>query len=201
MPSVSACSMAVAPSADPIKSRHLRPEDHQPLSRQAANRDRRYAPSRIPSFAAISVINDNYQDIQQDILQTFIDRGHLRKLGEPTVLPGGKRLPGLKLDHPRQLALMHALVRFAHVAAGSTFTTAELYPDVIDALGCSTSDYSLASLATTCRSSEPRLSSKTAALTQIPPPAMWLFGLARLPQALRAHLCSAHRRTASPCSR
>jgi hypothetical protein len=94
----------------------------------------------------LSVIIDNYQNVQQDILETFIDRGQLRKLAEPTVLSSGKRIPGLKLDHPRQLALMHALVRFAHVAAGSTFTTAELYPDVIDALGCSTSDYSLASL-------------------------------------------------------
>jgi hypothetical protein len=43
------------------------------------------------------------------------------------VLPSGKRIPGLKLDHARQLALMHALVCFAHIAAGNTFTTAELY--------------------------------------------------------------------------
>ena len=41
---------------------------------------------------------------------------------------------------------MHALVRFAHLAAGSTFTTAEVYPHVIDALGCNISEYSLASL-------------------------------------------------------
>jgi hypothetical protein len=41
---------------------------------------------------------------------------------------------------------MHALVRFAHIAAGSTFTTAELYPQVLDTLGCSSSNYSLASL-------------------------------------------------------
>ena len=59
---------------------------------------------------------------------TFVDRGQLRKLTEPTVLPSGKRIPGLRLDHPRQLALMHALVRFTHIAAGGTFTTAELYP-------------------------------------------------------------------------
>lgn len=94
----------------------------------------------------LSAINDNYQNLQQDILETFIDRGQLRKLAQPSILPGGKRVPGLKLDHPRQLALMHALVRFAHVAAGATFSTVELYPDVIDALGCSTSAYSLASL-------------------------------------------------------
>ena len=41
---------------------------------------------------------------------------------------------------------MHALVRFAHVAAGSSFTTAEIHPYVAEALGCSISSYSLASL-------------------------------------------------------
>jgi hypothetical protein len=60
---------------------------------------------------ALSAINDNYLDVQQDILETFIDRGELRKLAEPTITPAGKRIPGRKLDHPRQLALMHALVR------------------------------------------------------------------------------------------
>jgi hypothetical protein len=94
----------------------------------------------------LSAINDNYQNIQQDILETFIDRGQLRKLAEPTLFANGKRIPGLKLDHPRQMALMHALVRFANVAAGSTFTTAEIYPYVVEVLGCSTSTYSLASL-------------------------------------------------------
>ena len=63
-----------------------------------------------------------------------------------TVLPSGKRIPGLKLDHPRQLALMHALVCFAHIAAGNTFTTAELYPYVLAALQMSAAQYSLASL-------------------------------------------------------
>jgi hypothetical protein len=94
----------------------------------------------------LSVINDNYQNVQQDILGTFVDRGQLRKLAAPTVLANGKRVPGLKLDHPRQLALMHALVRFTHLAAGSTFTTAELHPYVAEALGASIPDYSLASL-------------------------------------------------------
>ena len=49
----------------------------------------------------MSEIIDNYHNVQQDILETFVDRGQLRKLAEPTVLPGGKRIPGLKLDHPR----------------------------------------------------------------------------------------------------
>jgi hypothetical protein len=95
---------------------------------------------------ALSAINDNYLNVQQDILETFVDRGQLRKLAEPTITPTGKRIPGLKLDHPRQLALMHALVRFAHVAAGNTFTTAEIHPAVIEALGCAPEHYTLASL-------------------------------------------------------
>lgn len=94
----------------------------------------------------LSAIDDNYRNVQQDILETFIDRGYLRKLAEPTTLHCGERIPGLNLDDPGQLALMHALVRFAHVAGNPTFTTAEVFPQVIEALGCATAEYSLASL-------------------------------------------------------
>jgi hypothetical protein len=94
----------------------------------------------------LSSIVDNYLNIQQDILETFVDRGQLRQLSQPTLLPNGKRIPGLKLDHPRQLALMHALLRFSHIAAESTFTTAELHPQTAEALGCSTADYRLSAL-------------------------------------------------------
>jgi hypothetical protein len=94
----------------------------------------------------MSSIVDRYHDVQQDILETFVDRGQLRKLAEPTVLPSGKRVPGLKLDHPRQLALMHALVRFAPIATASTFTTQQIYPYALEALGTSADKYSLASL-------------------------------------------------------
>jgi hypothetical protein len=41
---------------------------------------------------------------------------------------------------------MHALLRFSHIAAESTFTTPELHPQTADALGCSTADYRLSSL-------------------------------------------------------
>ena len=95
---------------------------------------------------SMSSVIDNYHNVQQDILETFIDRGQLRKLAAPTVLPNGKRIPGLKLDHPRQLALMHSLVRFSHIAAQSTFTTSEIYADTVAALGVSEKDYRLASL-------------------------------------------------------
>jgi hypothetical protein len=80
-------------------------------------------------------ITTRYQEVQQDILETFLDRGELRRLAEPTVLANGKRTPGLKLDHPRQLAVMSSLVRFSHVAAGDTFNTTELQAGVAEALG------------------------------------------------------------------
>jgi hypothetical protein len=99
-----------------------------------------------PLRQRMSEIIDHYHDAQQDILETFIDRGQLQKLAASTALTNGKRIPGLKLDHPRQLAVMHALVRYANIAAGSTFTTADLYPPVLDALGLPQSQYSLASL-------------------------------------------------------
>ena len=35
----------------------------------------------------LATICDNYLTVQQDILETFVDRGQLRKLTEPTVLP------------------------------------------------------------------------------------------------------------------
>jgi len=94
----------------------------------------------------MAAVIDNYLDVQQDILETFVDRGQLRKLTKPTLTPTGKRVPGLKLDNPRQLALMHALVRFAQIPAARTFSTAEVYPHAVAALGSTTEQYSLASL-------------------------------------------------------
>lgn len=95
--------------------------------------------------ATMSGIIDNYHNVQQDVLETFIDRGQLRKLAEPTVLPGGRRIPGLKIDHPRQLAVMHSLVRFSNIAAGGKFTTADLYNPALEVLGLTELQYSLAS--------------------------------------------------------
>jgi len=93
----------------------------------------------------MSEIIDNYHNAQQDILETFVDRGQLRKLAEPTILANGKRIPGLKLDHPRQLAVMHAVVRFANIAAGAGFRSADLHPVVLEALGAKPSQYTLSS--------------------------------------------------------
>lgn len=94
----------------------------------------------------MGAVIDTYLNVQQDILETFVDRGQLRTLAAPTVLPNGKRIPGLKLDHPRQLALMHALVCFTHIPAQQTFTTAELYPKPLAALGVPATNYTLSAL-------------------------------------------------------
>ncbi len=95
---------------------------------------------------AMATVPDRYLTVQQDILETFVDRGQLRQLAEPTRLPNGKRIPGLKLDHPRLLAVMHALVRFAHIAGGDTFTTRDLHPTVAAALDSPPDQYRLGSL-------------------------------------------------------
>ena len=95
---------------------------------------------------AMAAVTDRYLTVQQDILETFVDRGQLRQLAEPTRLPNGKRIPGLKLDHPRQLAVMHALVRFAHIAAGDTFTMRDLHAPTAAALDTTTDQYRLPSL-------------------------------------------------------
>ena len=119
----------------------------EPATNNVADYGVKKAIENLPALRAkLSSIIDSYLNVQQDILETFVDRGQLRQLAQPTVLPNGKRIPGLKLDHPRQLALMHALVRFAHIAAANTFTTQELYPHTLEALGSTPDDYSLASL-------------------------------------------------------
>ena len=96
--------------------------------------------------STLSAINDNDLNVQQDIVETFLDRGQLRNLAQPTITATGKRVPGLKLDNPRRLALMHALVRFSHIAGANSFTTAELHPRVVDALGSGADRDTLASL-------------------------------------------------------
>ena len=108
----------------------------------------------------LSSIVDNYLNVQQNILETFVHRAQLHQLTQPALLPKGKRVPGWKLDHPRQLALMHALLRFSHIAAGNTFTTADLHPQTAQALGCSTSSTLSLPCATIGSNCAPKVSSK-----------------------------------------
>ena len=99
-----------------------------------------------PLRERLNGIIDRYLDVQQDILETFVDRDQLLGLTQPTLLPNGKRIPGLKFDQPRQLALMHSLVRFCYLASEGTFTTLELYPRTLQALRKTPEEYKLASL-------------------------------------------------------
>jgi hypothetical protein len=49
---------------------------------------------------AMAAVTDRYQSVQQDILETFVDRGQLRRLAEPTRLPNGKRVPSTRSCTP-----------------------------------------------------------------------------------------------------
>jgi hypothetical protein len=91
-------------------------------------------------------INDRYLAIQQDVLETYIDRGQLRRLRQPTITPSGHRTPGLKLDDPRLLAVMQALTCFAHVSRAGRFRTRDLHQRAAAALGVPTATYRLSQL-------------------------------------------------------
>jgi hypothetical protein len=72
------------------------------------------------------------------MLEAFIDRGQLAQLAEPTRLPERQTILGLKLDHPRQLALMHAHVRFAHIVGSDIFIARDLHAPTAAALDTTT---------------------------------------------------------------
>ncbi len=91
-------------------------------------------------------INDRYLAIQQDVLETYIDRGQLRRLRQPTITPSGHRTPGLKLDDPRLLAVMQALTCFAHVSRAGRFRTRDLHQRAAAALAATTATYRLSHL-------------------------------------------------------
>jgi hypothetical protein len=74
---------------------------------------------------------ERYQEAQQDVLETFVDRGQLQQLQEATVSPSGRRTPGIKLTDRRLLALLGALVSFRFLAGVGTFRTKDLLPRVV----------------------------------------------------------------------
>jgi hypothetical protein len=91
-------------------------------------------------------INDRYLAIQQDVLETYVDRGQLARLRQPTITPSGRRTPGLKLDDPRLLAVMQALTCFVHLSRGGRFRTRDLHQQAAEALGLTTATYRLGQL-------------------------------------------------------
>ena len=126
--------------------------DHKTLRTEPSSNDvtdlgMKKAVEHLPEIRQrLQQVVDNYLNVQQDILETFLNRGEMEQLSQPTVLDNGKRVPGLKTNHPRQLALMHALVRFSHIAGAGIFTTTQLLPHVVETLGCAVSQYKIGSL-------------------------------------------------------
>jgi hypothetical protein len=89
---------------------------------------------------------DRYLAVQQDIMETFIDRGQLRQLQEPTVTSTGRRTPGIKLTDHRLLAVMQALVCFRFLAGLGTFRTRDLLAHVVKAMATPATPYRLSQL-------------------------------------------------------
>jgi hypothetical protein len=79
---------------------------------------------------------DRYLDAQQDILETYVDRGQLEQLRQPTLSAGGRRTPGMRLDDQRLLAVLQALTAFVYLLGKGCFRTKHLLPHVRQALSC-----------------------------------------------------------------
>src|SRR5512143_319121 len=94
----------------------------------------------------MATANDRYLEVQQDVLETFVDRGQLNELRQPTVSLSGRRTPGLKLDDPRLLAVLQALVCFALLAGRGRFRTTDLHRSAAEALGKTPETYTLGRL-------------------------------------------------------
>jgi hypothetical protein len=74
--------------------------------------------------------NDRYLQAQQDVLASYVDRGQLEQLRQPTVSPTGRRTPGLRLDDTRLLAVWQALTAMVHLVGNGTFRTKDLLDSV-----------------------------------------------------------------------
>jgi hypothetical protein len=88
--------------------------------------------------------NHRYLQAQHDVLATYIDRGQLERLRQPTVSPTGRRTPGLHLDDVRLLAVWQALTTIVHLVGHGTFRTKDLLDSVRSTLN--RPDYKLSQL-------------------------------------------------------
>jgi len=84
---------------------------------------------------AMDQANERYLSVQQDILASYIDRGQLEQLRQPSVSPTGRRVPGLHIDDPRLMAVLQAMLCFAYLVGKGVFRTKDLLADVQRALG------------------------------------------------------------------
>src|SRR3954454_14257454 len=94
----------------------------------------------------MATANNRYLDVQQDVLETFVDRGQLARLRQPTIAPSGRRTPGLKLDDPRLLAVLQARTCFAYLSGRGRFRTTDLHDSVAGALVMTMESYASAQL-------------------------------------------------------
>jgi hypothetical protein len=85
--------------------------------------------------AALNTANQRYEEVQQDVLATYVDHGQLEQLRQASVSASGRRLPGLHLDDPRLLAVLQAILCFAYLVGKGGFRTRDLLADVQKALG------------------------------------------------------------------
>ena len=79
--------------------------------------------------------NQRYLSVQQDVLASYVDRGALEQLRQPSVSTSGRRVPGMHLDDPRLLAVLQAILCFAYLVGKGGFRTKDLLLDVQRALG------------------------------------------------------------------
>jgi hypothetical protein len=84
--------------------------------------------------AVLDTANNRYQDVQQDVLGSYVDRGQLEQLRQPSISASGRRIPGLHIDDPRLLAVLQAILCFAYLVGKGCFRTKDLLVDVRKAL-------------------------------------------------------------------
>jgi hypothetical protein len=88
--------------------------------------------------------NERLLEAEQDVLASYVDRGQLAQLRQPTVSATGRRTPGLRLDDARLLALLGTLTSFVYLIGKACFQTQDLLEGMQRALG--QPDYRLSQL-------------------------------------------------------
>jgi len=83
---------------------------------------------------ALDNANQRYLSVQQDVLASYVDRGQLAQLRQPSVSPSGRRVPGMHIDDPRLMAVLQAILCFAYLVGKGGFRTKDLLLDVQNAL-------------------------------------------------------------------
>lgn len=78
----------------------------------------------------MNTANNRCLQVQQDILASYVDRGQLQELRQPSVTPNGRRVPGMRVDDPRLLAVLNAILCFSYLAGKGGFRTRDLLVDV-----------------------------------------------------------------------